>query len=147
VTEFGDAGSGPSEVDRTGQGGLPGDQFDVVAERVVEGDEVAHMPLAGLFVGTAPHRTAELLQLRFGGLEGGIVQQREGRRVDSGLRTLHQRQAMVTMIGTQVGHPGLLQHWIQAHDVRREPRRTFQIGDPGTHVGDVLQFDHLGPLW
>jgi hypothetical protein len=141
VAELGDPG-GAAERHRAGHGLLLADQLDPVAERVVEGDELADAPRPGLGFRTAVDGQPGALELGFRDLERVGIGHRETGGDHPG-RALHQGQAVVAVIGAQVRDLAVHgRDQLQADNLGREPGGGGEIGRPGADVGDVGKRDH-----
>ena len=57
-------------------------------------------------------------------------------------RALHQRQAVVALVGAQVHDAVLAPGDLHAHDVDREADAVLEIRRARPHVGDVAELDH-----
>src|SRR5690242_15695477 len=73
----------------------------------------------------------------------GTVGEQESGGEYAGL-ALDQGQAVVAVVGAQLGGAVLLRHEFQADDVDGEPHRVLQVGRAGADVGDVVECDHSG---
>ena len=144
VAELGDPG-GAAEGHRPGHRLLLVHQLEPVAERVVEGDELAHPPGPGFGGRAAVHADAGPLELGLGGVERVRVGHGETRGDDPG-GALDQGQAVVPVVGAQVGDADLGgRHQLEADDAGGEAGRRVQVRHPGSDVGDVGERDHRAP--
>jgi len=141
VTELGDPGAA-AEVHRPPDGLLLVHQLQPVADRVVEGDELTHPAGPGFGGRASVYGQAGPLELGLGGVEGIGVGHGEARGDHPG-RPLDQRQAVMPVIGAQVGDAHLGgRHQLKANDVGGEAGRGVQVRDTGPDVGDIGKGDH-----
>ena len=137
--------AGRPHLTGAGQLDLADGELEAVAERVVESDELPDAALAGLLRRAAGDLDPGQLQLLLGGVERVGVGEEEPGGEHAGL-ALDQGQAVVAVVGAQVGGAVLLRHQLQADDVDGEPHRVLQVGRAGADVGDVFECDHESVL-
>ena len=146
VAELGDPGR-QAERDRPGHRLLLADEFQPVAERIVERDELPDPPGSRLRRVTAAHPEPGGFQFGLGrGQRVRIGHGKAGGDHPGG--SLDQREAVVPVVGAQVRHPGPgppgfgRRDQFQADDVGREADRRLEVGHAGPDVGDVGERDH-----
>ncbi len=141
VTELGDPGR-PAERDRPGDRLLLADQLQPVAERVVEGDELPDPAGPGLRR-RAPRTVIPERSSSVSAAASASVSRTLKPDAMHARRPLDQRQAVVAVVGAQMGDAGLGRGGqFQADDAGGEPGGGVQVGHAGADVGDVGERDH-----